>query len=1135
MAAFPIIITGQPGFGLDGTDSYTASNWQLIDQYSLSITANDVTNPLDWVVINDGGRLKITPPNNNIGGVYQIKSKLGAGATALSTKFRSMSPAEAAATPATLVKGVSGTVQAYRVSGPGGVVWAIYNDLGVLQANISSPGGWLVTIVDPVTAGAAYPARINITPPTTLTTDLTDWSIAGSFYRATFNVAMVAPVVPPPSEDHGQGVEIRIYDRAGKRRRLPTFQVGECSWTIEPTGGFGDFSLSIAARPDELTSIAAGDRIEIYKFAQRQYRGYIGDITRSEDEPPTLTLSGYGRILDLERMVLDAVYQRPLPVDISDLFAEIAADVQAKFPKIAVSTDVIGVTISALDCRNKTAREALSDLCSTAPSACHYGFDADESGRDRLYLRKIDLSAADTTITIPGANVGHREVVQSVSDVVNAVVVEGGTPDFPQLIPNGSFEVLSKFSDDSGGAGNLLENPSFESGASQNSATGWTFSGGASNKKNGHEEAGAYAGDWSIELDQSGEKISQTQTAPAIPLVQGNDYTVGIWSRPELFASTVTPPTATCTFSWRNSSGAFTVAGTWTAKADVSAYRQYEATFRCPTGATGFKFEVTRTSTGTFGASKGIMVDSAYVFDNSSLIASGWGIRSQGTAVVQAVNWAARGAWHGRNCLYLSALASDADNNDIHVRLTPDYLIEIVGGQKFRFNFHFRGVNATAFTPKLQGQIQYYKQDGSKTGSLQRYDLPSQSAATWQYFSAQSQAPGDAVKCEAWIAVRGSGEVLLDAISLRDAAENEETYLPEGNFVARFTAIDLVTSEENADVHGSIATYGLRERVERFDGIGTFADARSVAKGYLIANASGLPAPQVDLYDDRRPLWIGYRVRLSGPSGTTYSVRVMPIMRINGNIDGNGLLTHGLELSKPVPTDEELIARLAKDKSRSASSTVAANGAASASVPTGSSSSGGSSSVAGVESVNSLTGAITVAGSGGITATTSGTTVTLDGSGIAATAGVSTINTLTGAVTVAAGSGIELSASGNTLILTNTAPGAEASNGVLRIRRNFGEGEILGLSDDYMLVITDSAYTTHNIAWNNDSGYHVDSQTIWNCKSSGNITVGPGTGNTFSGVGGAGTITLTPGQMLKCIAFEVDDVSHYWTVYTKVI
>jgi hypothetical protein len=357
------------------------------------------------------------------------------------------------------------------------------------------------------------------------------------------------------------------------------------------------------------------------------------------------------------------------------------------------------------------------------------------------------------------------------------------------------------------------------------------------------------------------------------------------------------------------------------------------------------------------------------------------GYQTNGTAAVQAVSWAARGAHHGRNCLYLSASATDSDSNDIHVRLTPSYFVEVVGGQKFRFNCRFKGVNATTFTPKMEMQWRWYESNGTTTGTLQRYTVPSQQAGDWTFSEALPQAPGQAIKGEFWIAIRGSGEVLLDAISLRDAAENESAYLPEGNFSARFTATELVTSAENAEVHDSIATYGLRERVERFDGVATFADARTVAKGYLIANASGLPAPSVDLYDDRRPLWIGYRVRLSGVSGATYSSRILPVMRINGSIDSSGLLTHGLELSKPVPTDEELIARLAKDRSRAASSTVAANGTATTSVPTGSSSSGGGSTTAGVATVNGLSGAVTVIGIGGIAATTSGSTITLDGTG----------------------------------------------------------------------------------------------------------------------------------------------------------
>jgi hypothetical protein len=635
MTIFPILRPGIAGFGADGTLSGGgAGTWALSRRAdNITIATNDA--PAGWIIENEGGRLKITPPAANKGGWYRVASRLGAGGAGLSSAFRVMADNEYEdqANNPVFGKGTTQSLTVFEGSFFAGSGWRIYqsdtgtNLSGLFAAADYSANGWSVSDPGPTTT---YPRTITVTSPSSAI-DGEAYSVMLSAARGSFGpVEIEVPVVEtPPSEQHGEGVEIRLYDKNGKRRRLPSFQLTDASWTIEPSGGYGDFSVTIAARPDELTNIAAGDQIEIYKFAARQYRGYVGDIVRVEDEQATLTLSGYGRILDLERMVLDAVYQRPQAVDLSDLFAEIAADVQTRYPKIAIETAVIGVNLSTLDCRNKTAREALSDLCNTAPSVAHFGFDADEYGRDRLYLRKIDLSSADTTIPIPGRNVGHREIVQAVSDVVNVVVVEGGTPSYPQLLPNGSFEILSKFSDDSGGSGNLLLNPSFEISTSQNSTANWTFTGGASAKKNGGQEASAYAGEWVVELDQNAEMISQTQTSPLIPLVSGHDYTFGIWSRPEnnaVLTNPSTAPVATARLFWRDGSGTFTSAGTFAVKAEVSAYRQYEGTFRAPAGTTGFRVEIEKTS-GSTGAGKGMLLDSAYLFDNSSLIASGWGIK----------------------------------------------------------------------------------------------------------------------------------------------------------------------------------------------------------------------------------------------------------------------------------------------------------------------------------------------------------------------------------------------------------------------------------------------------------------------------------------------------------------------------
>lgn len=714
---------------------------------------------------------------------------------------------------------------------------------------------------------------------------------------------------------HGQGVEIRIYDPSGKRRRLPALNIAEAHWTIEPTGGFADFSLTLHCQPDELTTIVADDMVEIWDFGIRQFRGYVGDLTRSEDEPPTLTIAGYGRVIDLERMVLQGAYQRANDTDISDLFAEIAADVQTRYPDIVVQVDSIGVATQVIDGRQKTAKEIIDALIGLASSVAVWGLDVDDAGRDRLYLRKINTNVVDASIAIPGANVGHRECATHVSDVVNCVTVVGGTAQFPQLLPNGSFETLTKPGGDGDGSTgeSLLRNGSFESGEDN-----WSFQNGADYKVNGGQEPPARTGSSSAELDHVGEKITQQSDSPPVAIVAGHSYEVGAWLRPEYSANFNSPPTLTLRFYWR-SGGSDQSSVTWSYIVTEAAYRLSSQTVVAPAGATGFRFEVELTYVDQGGNNHGVMVDDCYAIDASSLVATQWQAVQHGSATVNAANWQARGAYDGRNCLYLDVNSSDSDGQDVHVRIVPTLENKIVGGQTVRLAARIKSA-AGAATPMLLLVQQFRKDDGNTTGgnvgTEYRSTVASATRSGWTYVSYDAVAPGDATQVECWLNIRATGKIYIDAISARVVPDQgdedifDTTYLPAGNLQVRYRADDLVSAAANAEVNGSITTYGLREKVENSGDLTTLTDAKAWATSYLLANALAYPAPVIDLFDDRRAWAIGKVIRLTGAYGAAYANRPLPLLRINGSIDGAGLMAHQLEIGKLRATDEELIARL---------------------------------------------------------------------------------------------------------------------------------------------------------------------------------------------------------------------------------
>ena len=118
-------------------------------------------------------------------------------------------------------------------------------------------------------------------------------------------------------------------------------------------------------------------------------------------------------------------------------------------------------------------------------------------------------------------------------------------------------------------------------------------------------------------------------------------------------------------------------------------------------------------------------------------------------------------------------------------------------------------------------------------------------------------------------------------------------------------------------------------------------------------------------------------------------------MRINGTLDGAGLLTHQCELHRIKLTEQELYAQLAKKTSNQITATA---GASATSISTGGAVGTGGS--AGVASVNGAAGAITIAGDG---VTTSGTTITIGSPG--GGSGVTSLNGQAGAVTIGVNGG----------------------------------------------------------------------------------------------------------------------------------
>lgn len=727
--------------------------------------------------------------------------------------------------------------------------------------------------------------------------------------------------------------QLRRYLSSGERVPMPSDLVGAFSYTIEAMGGNADFSLTMQSDDVDNIALQIGDRIEMWddryvgvqSSLGRKYRGYVTEINPSQNEPTQIEIVGYGRMFDLTLVTIDVRYQYQTDVDVSIIFGDIAAEVQKRYPDIVLEVAHVGVNIDSYDARGKNAEEAIQGLLGFAEATVRYGFDVDDNGKDRLYLRvlpTISSSLASVVVGLQEPTVTGRSLRKSVSELFTVAVVEGSTPKYAQLLPNGSFEVLRRVGDS---GGNLLSNPGFE-----DVLNGWTVYGGAS-LKGADPGLTPRTGDAAIELDTVGEGVKQTDQTPVIALKENTDYLLTFYAAPQTKADLNNPPVIRGKVIWTDSFGADIIEDSDFFTCDEGYYRKYELLSRSPpfsTGLTGFRIEVEQTG-GSFGDDRGVYIDDFCLADASILYAVGWDAKANGAASIQSINWGAGNAYHGANCLSIYVTSSDVDNEDIIIAPSPIYYIDCVPGQDFRLSMRYRGFYLNETPPKLEMQIRWRKEDGSQVGATFRSPVtPVGPVPVWTYAEGFATAPNDAVKAEVKFAIRGNGGVSLDALSMRVYDEVTQEYIQEGSLRLRFRIDELITEAENYDAFHAIEWHGLRDVVINSEAT-TVADARAIAKSYLLDASRFIPEPSIQFIDDHRTWWTDMIVRFNGEDAEYYQDGPMPVIRINGSIDGDARI-EDIQCMRIRPTIEDILRRLPKNSGRSADSGIGNNGAGTA-------------------------------------------------------------------------------------------------------------------------------------------------------------------------------------------------------------
>lgn len=756
---------------------------------------------------------------------------------------------------------------------------------------------------------------------------------------------LVADIVTRPANSPypataSSGFYVRLFDKNMVRKPLDPASVGAPQWTEEQFGGYADFTLPLVTTTPMSPPVVETDIIEVWDDGDLNYKGRVTQVAPSEEEPTQLAATGYGRLIDLGTMLLKGFYEYPAYVDVSVVFADIAADVQVRYPDIEVETAVIGVLVDSLDATNVTVEQALSDLLQLCKAECSYGFDVDKWGRDRLYLRKVDVTLpADFTLPTPGPLQSKRSAVRDIADVVNSATFKCGQPTYPQMVPNGSFEQIER---SGAGGNNLMLNSSFEDplDATKASDASWSKKAGASLKTNGGQEPPANTGVGSMELDNLGEYILQRQTAPAEALVVGDSYRFAFSMRPEYNADLSHAPVIEGTLKWLDSGGSDI--GTFdtnvfTNDQAVAAYNTFETFTLAPPGAVGFEVRIELTGGSWSTNNGGAMIDDVELHNVSKMHAIGWGFEKTGTGVVTAYNWTARGAFHGRNCLFIS-VACPAGGDQVTVRNDPTFYIPVIAGTEYLCGCWVKPLLGTTI-PTAELQINVLWLDDTNKQLSYSFVLYGGTATDWDPLTDILTAPAGATKAEVQLQFSAAMSIYVDGMTMRqlevDDYDGDVVYVPEGQLVVSYNAEDLVTAIENADVHNSSATYNRREVAVDAQTLTKVKDVKAAAKVYFLQNAYLTPGPTFELVDDLRHVRTWHTIRATGEAAAAYAVQTIRVVRVNVSYS-SGARVRSVEAVRPVETIEDIMRGFLADIKRTAQA-VASAGSATASAVTGSS------------------------------------------------------------------------------------------------------------------------------------------------------------------------------------------------------
>ena len=657
-----------------------------------------------------------------------------------------------------------------------------------------------------------------------------------------------------------QELDIRLYDKTGKRKRLPQSWVTGVDFEVGEKGGYQNGTLTVQAKWEDL-SLEGTEYVDLYREGTLLYRGYVMHPQQDLDDPEKWTLNLYGLMDRLNGYLVRHCYCYQTAVDISTVFEDIAAEyvtTSDRLPSLVIDvTGVsgVGITFTEFCAKGKSVSQAFNQLVEMAPDELIWGCDVDGSGNDRLYLYPRPTETAYRYSV--GKDVTAFVYPRDVTQVVNKVYVSGGSADPANVAPNPSFENCSAVDDNEN---NLLLNAGFEENTGTDGyATSWTMPGNLSlgAKVAVYPDSGStnhsHGGNSWVVLDYFVFHYMQSDPNTMSQTLQigfPQKVRVGVWARQQTADGSTSKYRDFRIVVYAKDAGG-TTRETFTSSTvlpTTEVWTQY--TFECtPTDETVTQVVVQFEQVTLHDGNDNNPTDKYHVllddatFAFASVTADGWRTGASSNAFFEIVDWHSSDyAYEGSFSVQLKAnITGGGGYGEICTR--TDKAIDVKPGKSYYFTVYAKTVDSTAPTFKL-GLRQFAEstQIREDMGALQT----TTSFADWTRFEFSMLMEPNCNKLEPFLRVYNGGEVYFDGVMVTQGLSTPlEVFYSGGTFEAIREVTDYSSGDIGTDAHNSISTYGLREKEESVEHIRDVSTLDAYCKAYFKAHA--IPAIQAKL------------------------------------------------------------------------------------------------------------------------------------------------------------------------------------------------------------------------------------------------------------------------------------------------